>query len=142
LTLFHEICHNNACLDISHLGPNGNRDDEVIARSSGAVLALAVLASFRPVMRMISLIKEGVDMRACEDDDVSTLASIPAVRPPLGNEFLSPEGTTTIPAVASLYEDPGLINEVHRLSGNRYDFHLLVIAQKRSELHQTILQGK
>ena len=76
------------------------------------------------------------------EDYITTFATIPAVRPPLGDELLSPEGTTTITAVASLYEDPGLINEVHRLGGNRYDFHLFIIAEQCLKLHHSILQGE
>ena len=75
-------------------------------------------------------------------DYITAFATIPAVRPPLGDELLSSERTTTIAAVASLYEDPGLINKVHRLGGNRYDFHLFVIALQRFELHHSILLGE
>jgi hypothetical protein len=91
---------------------------------------------------MIPLIKEGVVMGACSDDHIAAISPVTTIRPSLGDELLSPEGTTTVTAASCSYKYPGLINEVHTLCSNGYDFHPFIVVQKRSEFNHAVLEGE
>ena len=79
-----------------------------------AVIPLALSALGGLKMLMVLKIKERMDLRGGNEEDVSPSAAVPAIGSAEGFEPLPPETDTTFPPVSGANEYFGLINKLQR----------------------------
>jgi hypothetical protein len=84
-------------------------------------LALLIFSSSRLTIFCLKVTlpakrKQCIESGIHTEDDISSAASVPAVRPPPGDETLPAEAYTPGPSVSSLDVYFGLINKIHKLS--------------------------
>jgi hypothetical protein len=104
-----------ARLPIEDQGSDGDLDLRILARSPGLALAASWVTAFCAVVPAKAQVEEGIEVRAGNDDDVASLASIASIRAPAGHVCLSPEALPSRATVTGRGIDPTLIDELHGL---------------------------
>ena len=92
-------------------GAEGYGDDQIRAIGSEHGFSHALHAVLGSVVRSGREGEEGGERRIGFEDDIATVAAIPAIGPALGDEFFTSERDATIAAFAGTDENNGTINE-------------------------------
>ena len=117
LPLRNQISKNLPGFGIPTRVPERNRYPNIVAVFAMAVISLTLSALGGFKMLMVFKIKERMDLRRGDEQDVSPSAAVPAIGSAEGFEPLPPETDTTFPPVSGANECFGLINKLQRRPG-------------------------
>ena len=86
-------------------------DQQIVSIAAELVASLSFAARFRLEKTAITEIDKGIDVSVGNEDDVSALTAVAAVRSAFGHEFFVTETAHTVTALAGLYKNSGSINK-------------------------------
>ena len=117
-------------VDVRHLRPHGNREDDVVAVGAVLARAAAVAAALRVEDRLGAEGREVAQVGVGDEDDVAAAAAVAAVRAALRHELLAPEAEAAVAAATRLDADAdAIVEHAHRLT-SRSRAHVRVAAPR------------
>jgi len=100
---------------INDSGSDRHTNDGIFTAGTGLVAAATGLAALAAIPGLEPEVDQGVELIIGNQQDITALTSVPAVRTTLGNILLPPERQCAIPALAGLDPDRSFVNELHEL---------------------------
>ena len=113
--MFHKVIEQAAGRRIKDLCANGHPYGDVCTLVSGAIRTLAVPATTGYVQRVVTKVQQCVQRFIGLQPHVTPFAAVATGGTATGHEFLAPESSNAVTAVAALHANFGSINK-HRKS--------------------------
>jgi hypothetical protein len=109
-----EISQEFAALGIADQSSQWHTDNKVVTVFPMLILSSAVFATLSPQVALINEIAQGAQLRVGSEDNVPTIAAIPAVWPPSRTVFFAQEADAATAAIPGFYLNSDFINKVHK----------------------------
>src|SRR6185312_1478544 len=104
---------------IEDFGADRHAQHQLLAVCAGTLAAGAAAPVLGAEMLPVAIVDEGVEIVLGDDDDVSALAAVAAVRAAELDELLAAKAHRAAPAIAALQVDFALVEKFHRFGANR-----------------------
>jgi hypothetical protein len=113
LLVFQHIANHIATGYINDSSTNRHFDDDIVPTMAGTVGTTAIFATLGTEAAGIAVINQRIGVIIGNDNHITALATVPAIRTTKRNKFFPAKAGHTIAAVTSLHRNNGFIDKAH-----------------------------